>query len=373
MTTDPVVLLVLSPRDWAARLHRYAVDHGGLHVKARVLRQEEVAIDGLDVLVVDDTTSFLSRRLIEEIHSRSAKVLGVYDSNDFPEGRLRLLDLGVDGVIEAASEPEEFVRRIGQMRSLRPTAVPPVGASTSDAGRLLVVGGPFGGTGSTEVAIGVAAAIHRGGGRVVLVDADDVAPSIAQRLGLPVVPNLRTLVDQSRRGEMLEVDRTTGFDVVCGLPNPRDWAELRPLDVSSAIGDLANGTDAVVVVDISSGIERLPGDGRFRLARRIIADAHTVLGVGVATPNGVSRLLDWAAEVSAINGSARLVLVLNRVPAGGFVRSEVAREIERVFAPSEVGFLPEDRRVRRAAWEGGFVSRGSFSRGVTSLIAGVAG
>ncbi len=371
MTTDPVVLLVLSPRDWAARLHRHAVDHGGLHVKARVLRPEEVAIDGFEVLVVDDTTSFLSKRLVEEVHSRSAKVLGVYDGTDFPEGRLRLLNLGVDGVIEAALEPEEFVRRIGQMQSLRPVGTQTVGRSAPEAGRLLVVGGPFGGTGSTEVAIGLAAALHRGGSRIALIDADDVAPSIAQRLGLPVVPNLRTLVDQSRKGEELEVDPTAGFDVVCGIPNPRDWAELRPVDVASAVDDLARQADAVVA-DISSGIERLPGDGRFRLARRLVADAHTVLGVGVATPNGVSRLLDWAAEVRAINGPARLVLVLNRVPAGGFMRSEVAREIERVFAPSQIGFLPEDRRVRRAAWDGHFVSRGPFSRGVVSLATGVA-
>jgi MinD-like ATPase involved in chromosome partitioning or flagellar assembly len=372
MTTDPVVLLVLSPRDWAARLHRHAADHGGLQVKARVLRPEEVRVDGFEVLVVDDTTSFLTRRLVEEVHSRSAKVLGVYDGLDFPEGRRRLLDLGADGVIEAASEAEEFVRRIGQMRSLRPVAPQVVGGSTPSVGRLLVVGGPFGGTGSTEVAIGLAAALHRGGSSVALVDADDVAPSIAQRLGLSVVPNLRTLVDQSRRGEELDVEHTAGFDVVCGIPNPRDWAELRPADVASALEDLTKASDAVVA-DISSGIERLPGDGRFRLARRLLGDAHTILGVGVATPNGVSRLLDWAAEVRAISGSVRLVLVLNRVPAGGFVRSEVAREIERVFAPSQIGFLPEDRRVRRAAWEGGLVSRGSFSRGVVNLAIGVAG
>jgi MinD-like ATPase involved in chromosome partitioning or flagellar assembly len=371
MIDDPVVLLVLSPRDWAARLHRYAVDHGGLHVKARILRPEEVAVAGFEVLVVDDITSFLSRRLVEEVHSRSARVLGVYDGTDFPEGRQRLFALGVDAVVEAATEPEEFVRRIGQMRSTGPSAVSEGPGSVPETGRLLVVGGPFGGTGSTEVAIGIASALQEAGEQTVLVDADDVAPSIAQRLGLPVVPNLRTLVEQSRSGEALETDRSAGFDVVCGLPNARDWAELRPADVAAAFDDLLKQAD-VVVADISSGIERLPGDGRFRLARRLVADARTIVGVGVATPSGVSRLLEWRAEARALNVAARFVVVFNRVPSGGFVRSEVAREIKRVFEPSAIGFLPEDRRVRRAAWEGNSVSRGPFFRGVVGLAAGVA-
>jgi MinD-like ATPase involved in chromosome partitioning or flagellar assembly len=366
---DPVVALVLSPREWATRLHRHAVDHGGVQVKARILRGEEVNGAEFEVLVVDDTTSFLSRRLIDKVHGAGSEVLGVYDGDDFPEGRQRLLDLGVDAVIEAASEAEEFVRRIGEMRSVATTF--PTVRSTSERApwSLIVVGGPFGGTGSTEVAIALAARFHGRGHRTVLIDADDVAPSIAQRLGIPVVPNLRTVVDQSRRGVDVVTDTSWGFDIVCGIPNPRDWLELRPADVSAAIEDLGSRAD-VVVADISSGIERLPGDGRFRLARKLMVQAGVLVGVGVPTPTGVSRLLDWVAEAEALNRGAKLLLALNRAPTGGFLRSEVAREIERVFDPATIEFLPEDRRVRRAAWEGSVVRRGGFARGVAAVASG---
>ncbi len=371
MTAEPSVALVLSPREWATRLHRHAADHGGVHVKARILRAEEATAGGFDVLIVDDTTSFLSPRLVEQVHSNGSRLLGVFDEADFPEGRQRLIDLGVDEVIDASASSEDLVRVVATMQppdTDEPMSMQPT--TELSKGRLVVVGGPFGGTGSTEVAVGLAASRSSLGARTLLVDADDVAPSIAQRLGLPLVPNLRTAVDQSRNGVRPSVDSSRGFDVVCGIPNARDWLELRPEDVSGAIRDLSTSTE-VVIVNVSAGIERLPGDGRFRLARRLISDADVVVGVGLPTPTGVTRLLEWVAEVRAINAHARFVLIVNRVPTGAFVKSEVAQEITRVFEPERIEFVPEDRRVRRAAWDGDLVRRGPFVRAVESVVSTV--
>lgn len=369
MNTDPVVALVLSPRDWATRVHRHAADHGGVRVKARIMSADDAMNAEFEVLVLDDTTSFLSQRLVDELHREGRKVLGVYDESEFPEGRERLLKTGVDGVIGAHLSAEEFVHLIGTMRPDVAPSLPRVKA-THDAvsGRVIVVGGPFGGTGSTELAIALARRLDDGDTRTVLIDADDVAPSVAQRLGLPLVPNLRTVVDQSRHSEEITLDESLGFGVVCGIPNPREWSELRSTDVAAAVEDVARDV-AYVVVDVSSGVERLPGDGRYRLARRLIGIADVVIGVGVPTPLGVSRLMDWVAEAKVLNENARMLLILNRAPKGGFVRGEVAREIERVFAPSALSFLPTDRHVMRACWAGGLVRRGAFDRGVAGLVA----
>jgi len=367
---DPAVALVLSPRDWAARLHRHAVDHGGVRVKARILRPEEATGGDFEVLVIDDTTSFLSQRFVDEIHGSGHKVLGVYDDEEFPEGCDRLQRMGVDAVIGAEATAEEFVHRIAEMRPGEAMGAARVLAQHAASGKVVVVGGPFGGTGSTEIAIGLAGRLQDGGSQTVLVDADDVAPSIAQRLGLPLVPNLRTLVEHSRHGEDIgsDVDDSAGFRVVCGIPNPRDWFELRPADVVVAVEDLAKTADCVIV-DVSSGVERLPGDGRYRLSRRLIAMADVLIGVGVPTPLGVSRLLDWVAETKVLNEHIRLCLVINRTPKGAFLRSEVAREIERIFEPSVLRFLPTDRRVEQASWAGGLVRKGAFTRAVAALAA----
>ncbi|NIA24460.1 MAG: hypothetical protein GWP04_02705 [Gammaproteobacteria bacterium] len=339
-------------------------------MKVRVLRPEEATSGDFEVLVVDDTTSFLSRRLVDEMHGGGRKVLGVYDEEEFAEGRERLLEMGADAVIGAHATTEEFVRQIAAMRSGVVTRAARVVAQHAVSGDIVVVGGPFGGTGATEIAIGIAGRLQVGGSRTLLVDADDLAPSIAQRLGLPLVPNLRTLVDHSRHGEDIggDIDDSAGFGVVCGIPNPRDWFELRPADVVAAVEDLAKTADCVVL-DVSSGVERLPGDGRYRLARRLISMAGILIGVGVPTPLGVSRLLDWVAEAKVLNEHARLLLVVNRTPRGAFLRSEVAREIERVFEPSVLRFLPMDRRVEQASWAGGLVRKGAFSRGVAALAA----
>jgi len=371
VNTDPVVALVLSPRDWATRLHRHAADHGGVRVKARIVRPEEATSDDFEVLVVDDTTSFMSRRLVDELHAAGQKVLGVYDEEEFAEGREQLLEMGVDAVINAHSSTEEFVHEIGVMRSGLVIRHAKAAAQHAVSGKIVVVGGPFGGTGSTELAIELAGQLHESGPRTVLVDADDVAPSIAQRLALPLVPNLRTIVDHSRHGEDLDVDvdDSVGFGIVCGIPHPRGWLELRPTDVTAAVEDLAKSADWVVV-DVSSGVERLPGDGRYRLARKLIGAADILIGVGVPTPLGVSRLLDWVAEAKVLNENAGLLLVINKTPKGAFLRSEVAREIERVFAPSVFRFLPIDQHVERASWAGTLVQRGAFSRGVAALVAG---
>ena len=370
MNQDPTVALVLSPRDWATRLHRHAADHGGVRVKARVLQPEEATAGGFEVLVIDDTTSFLNRRLIDELHRQGCKALGVYDGGEFPEGRERLIELGIDAVIDAASSADEFVHKIAGMRPTIPSSPPERAAERLDRGSLVVVGGPFGGTGSTEVAIGIADALSSIGERTVLVDGDDVAPSVAQRLNLALTPNLRTIVDQSRRSDGIGVDDSLGFGVICGIPNSRDWQELRLNDVTGAVTDVCKTADWVVF-DVSSGVERLPGEGRFRLARHLIARADVVIGVGLPTPVGVSRLLDWIAEAKALNQSARLLVILNKAPGGSFVRSEVAREIIRVFEPSSLQFLPSDRRVQRASWSGRVVPGGAFRRGVEQLAGGL--
>lgn len=372
MRSVPAAALVLSPREWATRLHRHAADHGGIRVSARVLRAEDALTEPYDVLVIDDITSFFSRRLVEAVHRQGRRVLGVFDEEDAKEARGRLLSAGVDGIIEAGALSDEFVRRIAETADgvmVRHVVAP---AHSRPDVRVIVVGGPYGGTGSTEVAIGLARALV-GRVRVALVDADDAAPSVAQRLGLPVTPNLRTAVDSVRRDEDLDgrIQQVGDLGIVPGIPSPRDWHELRSEDVLEMFDVMAGVVD-VIVVDIASGIEDGPGVGRFRLARAMLARADVLVGVGVPTPVGTTRLVDWLAGTRTINGTAPVHLVMNRTPAGRFVKGQVAEELQRVFAPANLVFLPTDRRVEFASWQGAAVAGGPFVRAVESLARHIA-
>lgn len=374
--------IVVSARTWDEQLHRFTVDHGGARVRIRVLSPEDAVAESFDVMVVDDITSFLTRHLVDVLHSQKKLVLGVFDPDTAPDGERRLKELGIDHTVEASAAPEEFLRVLDRMaEQLGPrsiAATPGVASSaevaTTDGGSVLVVGGPEGGVGSTEIAVALARRLRGGGRDSVLVDADDVNPSVAQRLGLPLHPNLRTAVDALQHRSEAFPDSMTfpkhvEVEVLAGLSNPRDWIELRPSEVVSVIDELASEKDSVVV-DISARLEDLSyfgGPPRYALARALVARADVVVAVGLPTPIGVARLLQWVAAARDVAPDTGIHIVVNKAPKAAYMQGELQTEIVRSYLPASLTFIPEDRRVEAAAWEGEAVPSGPFQKGVQAL------
>lgn len=382
---EPELGIAVSPRDWSERLHRYVADHGGARVRTRIIRPEDVVLESFDVLVIDDLTSYLNRRLVQTAQQHGKTVLGVFDGSEFREGAQRLWTLGVDSVIDASASPEDFLREVGTIfRSVDDadhdsdsrTGTEDQGAPV---GSILVVGGPTGGVGRTEVAVALCDEWRRRRLSPVLVDADELAPSIAQRLGLPLHPNLRSCVDevQHRDGNVrdsLLVRKHIGFPILSGLANSRDWAEVRPGETTELIGELALEYNPVVV-DIGSRIEDLTNLGspdRFRLARAMLGASDLIVAVGAPTPIGLARLVDWLAEASTIVGSKPIYCVFNRASGSSFQKREVLIELGRSFDPVGISFLPEDPRVAAAGWSGELVDTGPFRRAVAEVAKSLA-
>jgi MinD-like ATPase involved in chromosome partitioning or flagellar assembly len=362
-------------------------------VDRRVCLEEE-----FDVLIAEDVTSFLDARLVQELRRRGRQILGVYDPNE-PTGKERLLELGVDDVIEDGAPAEEFVRKIGRILPSTPkltsSSTPTVtldadhelaaGADQTGLsgpaqpvhhlrGRVCAVGGPPGGCGASEVAVELARAGRRRGDTSLLVDADEVAPSLAQRLGLPPIPNIRTAIDALFHGagrlyEALLPVAGGGFELLAGLANPADWPHVRPLEVAEVVAELRSLREHVIV-NVGAHAEDLPrlgGADRYGVTRELLGAADVVIGVGVATPVGVARLISWIAEVVVLAPGAPVHLVVNKVPASRFVRGEVESEILRNYAPASLHLLPVDAAVEKAAWRGELVGQGPFTRGVEGL------
>lgn len=376
--------IVVSARDWDEQLHRFTVDHGGARVRIRVLSPEDAIAETFDVLIVDDITSFLTRHLVDVLHSQRKLVLGVFDSDHSADGERRLKELGIDHTIEATSPPEEFLRVLDRIaEQLGPRAVASVEGverlapqAEPDRGVVTVVGGPEGGVGSTEVAIAVARHLRGGSRNAVVVDADDVNPSIAQRLGLALHPNLRTAVDalQHRTGGLmgsLTFPRHADVEVLAGLSNPQDWIELRPTEVTAVVDGLA-GERSHVVIDISARIEDLSyfgGPPRYALARSMVERADRLVAVGLPTPIGLARLLGWIATARDMAPDLPIHVVINKAPKATYVQGELQAELVRSYLPASITFIPEDRRVADAAWEGESVPSGPFQKGILELVA----
>lgn len=378
---EPEIALVLSADRWVDDLHRHCADHGGARVRSMVL-DPAVALEAeFDVLVASDRWRPLTRSFVDQLHSGGRRVLIVGDEAGAGDLAARL---GIDAVVNAESPPTEIVAavlalapkerpvRAGVPDASAPVVVPPTDGAES--GPMIAVGGPFG-AGSTEVAIGLAVASARRGWRPVLVDADDLTPSIAARLGLPMEPNLCTAVDAVAYG--LGAVPGALFDlgdgwpaVLVGAPNRRTAETLRAADVV-AVGDVLAARYAPVVFDLSAGGAPVPHRGEVGAA--VVARATVVVAVGVANPVGIVRLLDWLREVAVPPRNTPVQVVVNRAPQRRSRRAEVAGEVQREARVAGLTFVPADSRVDDATWAASVVERGPFARAIDALWLAVAG
>jgi hypothetical protein len=363
------VALAVSARVWPDRLHRFLADHGGARVRAQVLAPEDALAEIYEVLIIDDVSSFLTPRLIQELQQRQRMVLGVFDSADGQDGKERLRECGVDQVIESAASAEEFVIAVRALVALAPNRNVPEPAGSVEpviGGRLIAVGAPPGGCGATEVAVSVATRLSRIAA-TVLLDVDEVAPSVAQRLGLRLLPNLRTAIDvvQHRSGDLDRALQETGrLKVLCGFTGERDWAEVRPIELHDVLSEL-RGRFRFLVANVGPRLEEAGfGEGeRCGVSRSVIAGADAVVGVGLGHPVSVSRTIAWSIAASALNPVAMRSLLINRAPRSAFRKGEIRLEVTRATG-LQVEFLPGDDRVEAASWMGNPVATGRFRRAV---------
>lgn len=364
--SEPVLALAATPRDWAQRLHRHVADHGGARIRATVLTAAEATGERYDILLADDRTSFLSQRLVRRLHDSGRAVIGLYDPQD-AQGKSDLVEWDVDEVRPADTPAAELVataagllaRRRGPVRLTPPPAPPrqPGGDHPARLGGLIVVRGARG-SGRTEIALGLAAALAERRHRTVIAELDEASACLAPRLGLAAYPNLRAAIDWSRQapgGTLAAVQRAeAGLGVLVAGPLPRVLAANAPDDLSAVIDDLRGAADWVVVD---------AGDARGYAPP---PDAKLVL-TGAATPVGALRLTGLL-EQEAAHAHA----VVNRAPASAYRRWEFLDELRRTHAPRSVITVPEDRGVFDAAWRGRPAARGAFGKAMQRLADQVA-
>jgi MinD-like ATPase involved in chromosome partitioning or flagellar assembly len=194
---------------------------------------------------------------------------------------------------------------------------------------------------------------------VALLDLDQAWPSVAQRLSLPVHPNLRTAVDSF----LHEPDRlaqtfhfSTGFDVVTGLANPEAGA-LPPADLAGLVGEL-NVMYRRVVVDVGS-----TGNG---VADLLLKHVDAILVVGLADPVGLTRLIRAFRRVDGILGERDVGVIVNRVRSST-ERAEAISQLRRSLGAVPIFAIPDDSRVARAARDGTLLGRGPYFRSVRRL------
>jgi MinD-like ATPase involved in chromosome partitioning or flagellar assembly len=370
--SEPEVALAFTPDPWVEDVHRHLTDHGGARVRSIVVEPSVALDESYDVLVAGHRWPALTHALVADVHARGRLVLGVADREE-PASRSHLVALGVDAVVESDSGVDGVTRAIVSIagRAAHHVALPPASLPTR-AGMLLTVGGPPG-TGRTEIAIQLARALTRRCS-VALVDADDTAPAIAQRLGLALEPNLCAAIDavehaQGSLDAALQRDGRAGMPVVAGIASGRAWMQVRPAEVVRVVDGVAD-TAAIVVVDGAGALEETAtgsGRGRYATARALVVEADGLVVVCDASPHGIARLLAWVGEARALAPDVPTIVAANRAPSARFRRAEIYDEVMCTFPVADVIFVPHDPRVADAAWSGEPVGRGPFVRAVDAL------
>ncbi|MEZ5342962.1 MAG: hypothetical protein R2706_16415 [Acidimicrobiales bacterium] len=387
MSETIVVGLAMSSRPWRSSLHRHCRDHAS-DVAIRLIRDGREALEaGIDVVVVDDDTSWLSAPVVAGTRDNAITIVGLFDPNESDgHGRRHLQRLGIDVTLSADLGPDELLSALRVLRPDRDLADQFRSVVGNDAGRIaptdrtiVAVGGPAG-AGATEVAIALAAATSE---RTILVDVDESHPSIARRLGLSIHPHILTAIE-ALRGERIRPDGTDGerledclasrvvggaalpFDVVAGLACRDDWNLLRADDTLELVEELA-ARWPVVVVRLGPRLEDLSRwVGRFDVSRSVAAKAGRVVGVCEGTTSGLLRFVDWLVDVTLLVGDAPIDVVINRAPSSVAARAQLEQQLREIVG-SRVGRIETvgfDKRIERASWDGELANRGPLVKTV---------
>lgn len=352
----PEVGIAATTRRWGDQLHRFLLDHGGATVKGRIMSPEQAMESTFDLLLIDDICSYLTPRLVVDLRRQGKGVLGVFAPGDGPDAKRRLLEAGVGDVIDSEASPSEFLDQI-QAVSAYTSATPRNIPMGTDRGFCLAITGSPGGVGITEVSVGIASRMAPGSS--VLVDLNQKWPSVAQRLGLPVHPNLRTAIDYVlHEPERIDeaVHPSSGFDVVTGLANP-EAGGFPPPDLATLMGELALMFRRVVV-DLG------PADGE--TSDDLLNRVDAVLVVGLPDPVGLTRLIRSYRRIDAVFRKDEIGVVVNRVRRRA-EHAEVVGQLRRSLGEVPIFAMPEDSHITRTARDGALALRGPFARSVKRL------
>ncbi len=390
--------VLYSSREWRPAFQRHVRDHV-VGVSLRLVRDSRMALEEhLDILLVDDETSFLGLPFVAALREQGTRIVGIHDPNELEgESSDFLRRLGVDRLVPSSLEPEDLLAEIEQ---LRPDPVLDdrfdqvvAGLELTDRperSQIIAVGGPPG-AGATEVAVALADVVS-GQFRSVLVDVDEVAPGVARRLHLSLHPHVLSALDELHGASVGVVENLPAhplaralaqpavgghgslrFDVIAGLANPRDWYLLRGDDVSGLLIELA-GTWECVIANLGPHLEDLSRYvDRFSASRAVVSQADRLIGVCEASPRGLLRFFDWLVEVDELAPGRGVEVAVNRTARSPFRQAELERQLHEHAGRqiTSVSFLAEDAAVGRSAWDGVVVPSCRFRQGVEALAAKV--
>lgn len=378
-------------RPWRGELQRYARDFV-TGVQIQVYRDSRaIQAAHFDALLLDASSSLLDGALMAHCAERQIPVAAVYDRRDDADGseRARIKALGVS-IVDPSTLDDLLVTfsRRGPLGRETAAAGPIVAPAERDGGSgyVVAVGGP-GGAGTTEVGVGLASAFAKTG-RTILVDIDEVRPSVARRLGLTLAPHVVNAADEvgylwesasaTELNDQLSAQlarpavanpKGLPFDVIAGLPTGADWPSLQPERLANLVTVLRR-VYAVTILRLGPSLEDLGRwVDRFGVSRRGAAVADRIVSVADGSPTGIAESVDWLAELRDVT-TTPVDLVVNRVPSGKFRQAELAEVLEQAVGSgiASVNTVRFDKTLPDRSWFGDLPTKGVAFKDISSIV-----
>lgn len=178
--------------------------------------------------------------------------------------------------------------------------------------------------------------------RVVVLDLDFVAPSVALLASIRDLPSLSTVLHNHQIALHLEesflrefapgfTSSPKSFRVIAGLSRPERWQEIEPRLLLDLLNEIAPFADLIVCDLHASSHKSLAVNAA---ARSVLAQADAVVALANANPLGLARLLREIHELRAMRPSSESIhVVFNRLSDKNHVPPESAAFVELTKLP----------------------------------------
>ncbi len=203
--------------------------------------------------------------------------------------------------------------------------------------RFIVFTSGKGGVGKTTMATNIAAALHKYGKKVLLVDANVTTPNVSILLGMPKLPiTLHDVLSKKAKIREAIYIHPSGLKVLPSGLSMRDMKKRKRIEVAQALNDIIGEFD-YVIIDSAAGLGNE--------ARIAIEAGDEVI---VVTNPEIHALTDAlkAVEFSKELGIYPTGVILNRVAGKKYEIS--VDNVEKFLEVKVIGIVPEDEHVRRA-------------------------
>lgn len=312
----PRVATVLTARPWESDFVMAARATSSVRIVARAYEAGHIP-DDADVVIVGSEVAWVTPVLIGRWVDEGRRVIGIHPAGDDPGRRL----LRAGRAHEVRPDDTGSIELVGLARLLAHQPTRPAAA-----GSVIVVSGPEGAPGRTEVSI-LMALTMADQQNSVLVDLDP-NPSVSLRLGLAPRPDAADLAECLHAGRSVPPDlirRVGSLDVVAGCFGRSPLGATATRDI---VWGLAQSYDRVIL-----------DTGPWTPSDRIVPLADRAIIVCDASPVGVVRTaamtMTWMGPEPA--------LVLNRVVPGPFDAVTEARRAVGLDPTIVLGFDPSIR------------------------------